>query len=97
MEAAIATGQRAGLLAALLAASALASAPAFADGPPRTLGAPDILTRSDPTCSLYGPGYSRVPGSPSCVKVSGYVQTNAVTQSRSTSYPSATEPALRSR
>lgn len=57
--------------AALLATLLAGAMPAFAGSPP-----PANPPKPDPVCAAFGPGFARVPGGSTCVKVSGGVQTD---------------------
>lgn len=51
--------------------------------------------RPDPVCASYGKDFTRIAGTSTCVKISGYVQTDGYRQSLPTSDPLA--PALSSK
>ncbi|MCK0207005.1 hypothetical protein MWN33_03050 [Starkeya koreensis] len=58
--------------AALLVTLLAGAAPAFAGNPPPPSNPP----KPDPFCASFGPGFARVAGGSTCVKVSGGVQTD---------------------
>lgn len=75
------TGRRQALLGATLAATlatALAAGlPARAQTGTPAPGASADNTRPDPICASHGPGFARVAGTSTCVKITGGVQSDA--------------------
>lgn len=73
---------------ALLASLLAGALPALAQNPPP----PSSPPKPDPFCAAFGPGFARVPGGSTCVKVSGGVQTDLYSNSVSTSSSATPAP-----
>lgn len=84
-----------GAVLVLAAVTLLGSLPAFAQtgaNPATASGKPD------PVCASYGPGFARLPGSSTCVKISGGVQADIYSTDTSVSASGgALAPALKSK
>lgn len=82
---------------ALAAAALLGTSPAFAQTGTSTGTAASGSGKLDPVCASYGPGFARLPGSSTCVKISGGVQADIYSTDTSVSGSGALTPALRSK
>lgn len=92
MHAIIAAHSRLALALALVATS-MAVAPALAQTTPPSGAA----AATDPLCAAYGPGFTRLAGSKTCVKINASIQTDAAgTDASRTVRTSPLAPALKS-
>lgn len=82
----------------LAAVTLLASLPAFAQTGVSTGASTSGGGNPDPVCASYGPGFARLPGSSTCVKISGGVQADIYSTDTSVSGSGgALAPALKSK
>lgn len=87
--------QAAGLAVLALAGLVAVTAAGVAGSPTPPAPQPTADGRPDPVCASYGKDFTRVAGTSTCVKISGYVQTDGYRQSLPTGDPLA--PALTSK
>ncbi|TCK30122.1 porin-like protein [Ancylobacter aquaticus] len=88
-----------GAIAALVAGvTALGTLPALAQASGPSGKADAAGVKSDPACASHGAGFARLPGSSTCVKISGSVQVDLYSSDmNSTSRVDALSPGLKSR
>lgn len=79
---------------AILAAVLLAALPAAAQNGPQAA----TTAKPDPVCASYGPGFTRLAGTQTCVKIGSSVQTDAYgTDVSGSARVDALAPALKSK